>query len=280
MVASESKAKHPFAVDERLIMPETRYEVIDGQVVYVSPALPPHASRHAKLLALLEAYVVDGYDAACDMLTRTSEKGDMAPDGSIYSLAPDPETGGRQLEELAFEVVSTETLGHSGIKAARLSERGVRRVFAVDVERKRALEWSTETQGWQILRNDDCIDDPTLVTPLPIAALVGAADEDDAVVKAMVAKNNPVIVALAAENEARGRAEGEARGRAEGEARGRAEGEARGRAETLVVLLRARGFEPTPEVLARIDACRDSAALDGWVRRAATAASLVAVFED
>ena len=27
-----------FAVDERLIMPETRYEVIDGHVVHVSPA--------------------------------------------------------------------------------------------------------------------------------------------------------------------------------------------------------------------------------------------------
>ena len=44
------------------------------------------------------------------MLTRTSEKGDMAPDASVHPAAPDPRTGGRQLEDLAFEVVSTERL--------------------------------------------------------------------------------------------------------------------------------------------------------------------------
>ena len=82
-----------FDVDERLVMPETRFEIIDGEVIYVSPADPPHATRHSKLSALLEAYAAPGYEAASDMLTRTSEKGDMAPDGSVYPLAPDPNTG-------------------------------------------------------------------------------------------------------------------------------------------------------------------------------------------
>src|SRR5687767_7504511 len=105
------------AVDERLVMPETRHEVVDGQVVYVSPADQEHASRHSKVNALLEAFVAPGYDVASDMLTRTSLLGDMAPDASIYPVAPDPETGGRQLEELAFEVVATERIGTCGTKA-------------------------------------------------------------------------------------------------------------------------------------------------------------------
>ena len=264
MVASDNKAKHPFAVDERLIMPETRYEVIDGHVVHVSPAPRALASRRAKLSALLEAYVTDGYDTACDMLTRTSEFGDMAFDGSIYAVAPDPETGGRRLEELAFEVVSTDTLAHAGVKAARLRARGARRVFAIDAEDKRALEWSSEAEVWQLLRNDDAIDDPTLVAPLPVAALVGKVPVDDAIVRALIAKKNPVLLAAIAE----------------ANALACAEGYTRGIAQALTSFLHARGFELTPDVVERIDACRDRALLERWVRRAVTATSLTSVFDD
>src|SRR4051812_26051938 len=126
-------------VDERLVMPETRYEIIDGKVTYVPPADEAHGTRHSKISAILEAYAADGYDVASDMLTRTSTKGDMAPDASVFPVARDPETGGRQLDELVFEVVSTERLSHAGKKARSLAARGVRRVFAIDVERRRAL---------------------------------------------------------------------------------------------------------------------------------------------
>jgi hypothetical protein len=82
-------------VDERLVMPESGYEVVDGQVVRVSPADPPHASRHSKVSALLEAYVVPGYDAA-----RTSALGDMAPPRATVaagsSAIPEPASVGRR----------------------------------------------------------------------------------------------------------------------------------------------------------------------------------------
>ena len=121
-------------------MPETRYEAIDGKIAYVCPSDEPHGTYHSRIAALLEAHVVAAYRVAVDMLTRTSEKNDMAPDASVFPAARDPETGGRRLEELAFEVVSTESLSHAGKKARALAERGVRRVFAVDVERRRALQ--------------------------------------------------------------------------------------------------------------------------------------------
>ena len=67
---------------------------------------------------------------------------------------------------------------------------------------------------------------------------------------------------------------GEAKGRAEGWAEGEAKGEAKGRAEALLALLRARGLTVPQEVCAQIRACMDIDVLDGWITRAATAASV------
>jgi Uma2 family endonuclease len=259
-------------VDERLIMPESRYEVIDGGVVYVAPSDPPHASRHSKLSALLEAHAADAYDVACDMLTRTSERDDFAPDASVYPSAPHPETGGRQLEELAFEVVSTQSLSAAATKARKLLARGVRRVFALDVERKRALELSRQTGTWEILGPDAELDDPCLAAPIPVAALAGAAKVDDAMARALLRKNNPVLAeALRARTEEgrdRGRAEGRRRGEAEGRRRGEAEGRAAGKAQAVLAVLRGRGLEVSDVQARRILSERDEAVLDAWLSRA------------
>ena len=40
-------------VDARLVMPETRFEIIDGNVEEVAPADEAHGTRHSKLSALL-----------------------------------------------------------------------------------------------------------------------------------------------------------------------------------------------------------------------------------
>ncbi len=262
--SSHGPVERSFDVDERLVMPETRFEVIDGEVVYVSPADPPHATRHSKLSALLEAFVAAGYEAASDMLTRTSEKGDMAPDGSVYPSAPDPRTGGRQIEQLAFEVVSTEALGHSAKKAAALASRGVRRVFALDVERRRALEWSVPTGAWQIMARDAVIDDPAFVLPLPVHDLVSAAKADDAVARALLAKQNPVLMDALAE----ARFDARALGRVEGSVEGKAEG----KAEAILAVLAARRLRVDAGTAARIRALRDPADLERWLALAATCA--------
>jgi Uma2 family endonuclease len=87
-------------VDERLVAPESRFEIWDGRVEYVAPADEPHGTRHSKISALLEAHVGSDYEVASDMLTRTSAVDDIVPDASVFPLARDPETGQRQLEEL------------------------------------------------------------------------------------------------------------------------------------------------------------------------------------
>src|SRR5688500_10188385 len=158
-----SRAGRPLPpVDENLAPPETRYEVMDGELVYVSPALDPHGTRHSKISALVEAHAGAAFDVASDMLTRVSEDSDVAPDVSVFPVGPDPVTGGRQLEHLAFEVVSKQSLGYVCRKASKLAARGVRRVFALYVERRRELVWSAADAAWRDHDSDDQIDVPAL----------------------------------------------------------------------------------------------------------------------
>ena len=250
------------AVDERLVAPESGYEIDDGKLVRVPPALEPHGNRHAKVSALLEAHVAEDFDVAIDMLTRTSRIDDFAPDASVYPKARDPQTGGRQLEHLSFEIVSTETLGHAGKKAAKLYARGVRRLFAIDIEHVRVLEWSGTLGTWALLDAGSSIEDLVFAVPLPVDALVRAAKADDAVAKALLAKRNPVLVAAVAE----------------GRAEGLTDGLARGRAEAIVRVLEHRGFQLTPEQRGRILHERDVATLDAWLERAVTCTRVVELF--
>lgn len=244
-------------MDERLVMPETRFEIIDGEVVYVAPADEPHGTVHASLSAVLKAHAAPGYETAVDMLTRTSEKGDMAPDASVFPVERDPETGGRKIEQLAFEVVSTERLAHAGRKARALIGRGVRRVFAIDVARRRALEWSRETDAWEMLPTGGSIADVTLVRPLAVAPLVDSALADDAIAKALLAKKNPVIEEALAE----------------AEQRGKERGVLRGKAVALSAILSARGLVVTPSMIERIHGAADGE-LDAWLARALTCSSV------
>src|SRR3954470_11817424 len=121
-------------LDDRLVTPGTRYEMLDGELIYVPPADGPHATRHSAVLVLLQAHVALGFTVACDLLTRITKVDDFAPDASVSPSARHPVTGGRQLMELAFEIVATETMNHAGKKAGKLAARGVRRVFAINVE--------------------------------------------------------------------------------------------------------------------------------------------------
>ncbi len=281
------------AVDARLVVPETRYEIVDGGLVHVSPADEAHGTQHSKISALVEAHVAADFDVASDMLTRTSRTSDIAPDVSVFPRARDPRTGGRRLEHLAFEVVSTETLRHAGRKARRLAARGVRRVFAIDVEHGRALEWSRARAAWRVLGRNAHIKDRALAVPLPVRALVSAAKADDAVARALIAKRNPVMKAVRsqgrrqglaegrrrglAEGERRGLAEGERRGLAEGERRGLAEGERRGLAEALLAVLTRRGVALTIADRARILGEQDLDRLQRWIARAAVCVDLAEV---
>jgi Uma2 family endonuclease len=274
------------AVDERLVVPGARYEVLDAEVVYVPPADEPHGSLHADLAALVLAHRREGYSVAVDMLTRTSKIDDIAPDVSVYPTARDPRTGGRQLEEIAFEIASTESLSHAQKKATKLSGRGVRRIFVIDVEQARVHDCSVaDRTAWIELGPGAELVDPAFATPLPIAAIIDAARRDAAIVRAFRVKRHPEFAEERAEGHAEGRAEGRAEGlaeghaeglaegHAEGHAEGRAEGYVKGRAESVVCLLAARGIAISEAQRVAILAERSLDRLSRWLAAAVTCTS-------
>ncbi len=220
------------------------------------PSSPPHARQHIRLAFVLEAHVAEEYLGAVEMLTRTGRRTDFAPDASVYPKAPDPKTGERRLEELAFEVCSEQSLEVPTTKARALTGRGVRRVFCIvvggapDQRRRRSLkesyllEWSRPTNGWSPVPADAVINDPCLDPPLPVKGLLRAAESDDVVAQALRARGNPVF-----EEE-------------------RAKGEAKGLARAALMVLEGRGITVSDEARQRILECRDMEQLERWTRQA------------
>jgi hypothetical protein len=92
-------------------------------------------------------------------------------------------------------------------------------VFAIDIERSRALEWSAALDTWSVLDAADHIDDPALAVPLPIDSLIRSAKADDAVARALLVKRNPVLEAARATDRAEGKQEGFVEGKQESRSR-------------------------------------------------------------
>jgi Uma2 family endonuclease len=263
-------------VDERLVAPQTPYEMVDGELVYVPPSHPSHGERQVTASALIEACVRPEFVVATEVLMRTSRTTDIAPDISVYPRARDPATGRQRVSELAFEIVSTQSLASAADKARRLSARGVRRVFAIDVVGNRAMEWSGGLEAWRRLDIAACIEDPVLAVGLAIEPLVKAAIIDDAIARALIAKNNPVIAAEKASSWQRGHEEGRAEGRAEG----RREAALESSRSALLQLLAERGIPLDLTDRARIMEQRDLQQLEQWFARAVHCASIAEVLAD
>jgi len=244
------------AVDDHLVEPEvTRDEIIGGRRMVASPAEMPHAIRHTDLDYLIRAHVAPGYTTAADLITRFDEDSDFASDVAVLRNGIDPETGSRYLEEIAFEVVSGQNRSIVGEKAVRMHRRGVRRIFTVWLKKQQVCEWSPESRNWRPLDAEAQIEDPCLVKPMAVAALLDAAAlADDAVVEALVAKDNPAIRKREAAAEARGRAAG--------------------LATALLGLLDERGVAVSTGQRQEILGCHDPERLNRWLRRAVRASSV------
>ena len=275
------------AVDERLVAPEAHAEIVGGVVYQMMGANPPHATQHLQIARIFGDCLAPGYEAAVDMLTRATKKTDAAPDVSVFPEGPDVVTGGRKLEEIAFEVLDTETLDHVTRKTRRLARRGVRRIFALRVTDHAVFEWQHARREWEELAAESEIRDRCFVVPIPVRAFVRRVLAHETVARALLATGNPVIIA--AVNAAReqglrdGRTEGLRDGRTEGLRDGHAEGLRdgelkRARASVLLVLT-ARGMVPTDAQRERTESCTDLDTLTTWLERAVVAASPDGVFE-
>lgn len=219
--------QHP-RLDEHLVEGETREEILRGERIYAAPAREPHAERHFELDYVIRAHVKDEYIGASDMLTRAGPGSEFATDTAVRKRGIDPETNTRYLEELAFEVVSTQSMREMIMRAEDLSTRGVRRLLAifvgVGVARNEVCEWSVAEHRFVTLSLDDSLIDPTLARPIPIRALLDAALADDAVVDALDSKGNRRLRALMTREHERGLEQGMTNGLEQGMNKGLMEG--------------------------------------------------------
>jgi hypothetical protein len=250
-------------IDERLVVPETHTQVIDGVELRTMGANPPHSTRHFEATHVFGGVLADGYEGAVDMLTRTDANTDAAPDISVFQSGSDPSTGGRKLEEIAFEVLDTERLSHASAKVTKLAARGVRRLFAIRVASKQVYEWSAEHGDWTELALDAQIVDRCFRVPVPVAAFVERLVADDTVADALLKKKNRVI-ARALEDE-----------RKRGLRDGRSDGLRTARA-MLLALLEAR-HTVTDAQRAAVNTCESLDALQQWTLRVVAGEDVVAV---
>ncbi len=289
-----ARAPSSFGLDDHLVEPEvTRDEVVRGERVVAMPSLPEHGDRHFELDYVLGAHIKRTYVGSTDLLTRFSEGSNFASDTCIRKTGTNPKTGERYLEEVAFEVVHKQTMKDIEVRAEDMTARGVRRFFAIFVKKGQVAEWSAKRGELVTLDLDGEIADRAFATPVRVRELLDAAEADNGVARALLAKNNPVLHAERErmreqglqEGVAKGLQEGVAKGLQEGVAKGLQEGVAKGlqeglleaKASAVIAVLEARGLHPTPEICAKIRACTDARKLDDWLRKAATATSADAV---
>jgi len=240
----------------------TRDEIIAGRRVVAFPAEAPHGDKQVDLDSLLRFHVAPGYIASADLITRFAVDSDFASDSCVRREGIDPATGRRYLEEIAFEVVSTQTERKVVEKAEVMHRRGVRRIFGIWVKgRRRVCEWSAESRSWRLLDEGSHIEDPCLATPLPVKALLDAALVPRAVVRALEIQGEPAIQEL----------------KAAAEARGEARAKARGIAGSILDVLEARGVAVSPAQREEILGCADVDRSKRRLRRAAVATSAAEV---
>jgi len=234
-------------VDDHLVEPEvTRDEILNGRRVVSMPAERPHAIKQASLDTLLANHAAPGYSVATDLITRYAVNSDFASDSCVVKDGIDPATGRRYLEEMAFEVVSTQTDRKVAEKAEVMHRRGVRRIFAIWVKgRPRVGEWSAESGSWRLLDGESHIEDPCLGAPLPVRALLDATLVRRAVVQALESQGEPAIQEL----------------------------KAAVKAESVLKVLEGRGIAVSSEQREEILGCTDMERLDRWLLRAGVATS-------
>ena len=256
-------------VSDYTVEPESGQEMFDGEVREASPAGPKHSRQHHQVECVIGAYLAPGHGADIDLLTRQALPHNFASDTSIRRNGIDPETGDRYLEELAFEIQSTQSSEDLEERARIMAARGVRRIFAIPVRGDDAgseiiagplAEWMSAEGRWRTYRDDEVISDPCLFEPLPVRALLDAVEADNAVVRAYLHKGHPVVLEYGDTREAKG--------------------EAKAAREHIELIMQWRGVAMDADAHARIAACTDRAVLKRWVERALHVASASELFDD
>lgn len=261
------------APDDRLAIPEAGEEYIDGERFEVMAGDAAHADPQCDLAYVVRACVAKGYIASTELLTRTDVGSDFATDICVRREGTDPETGGRYVEEVSFEVANSQTRrDFERVRIPKLLAAGVRRIIVLLVPEGDVIEWSVEDNDWKGWTPDTSIRDRVFKKPLHVKALLDAAASDKLVAEALLAKREPHLMSVLKRRESRGKTRGEAQGVLKGIAIGLA--------ESILMTYDERGIRLDEENRQAIMECEDTDLLRLLLRKAVVAPSAADVLAD
>lgn len=156
-------------VDDHIVTPETREEMLRGVPMFQPYADAPHADLHARLSMLIAHHVAPGYVASTGLLTRFAADSDFGTSVCVRKAGIDTTTGARHLEELVFEIVSERPPEEVTMRAEVMAARGVRRLIAIFVNDSTVGQWDRDTGRYEPW--DASLADPTLLRAIPLRVL-------------------------------------------------------------------------------------------------------------
>ncbi|TKB77979.1 MAG: Uma2 family endonuclease [Nitrospira sp.] len=153
-------ARHRFSVEEYhrmaqagIFSEDDRVELIEGEVVAMSPIGSRHAACVKRLLRLFDRSVGDRAIVSVQDPIRLSERSEPQPD--LMLLKPRSDFYGQAHPGpadvlLLIEVAETSADSDRGVKLALYARAGISEVWLVDLERERVeLYWNPAPGGYQ-----------------------------------------------------------------------------------------------------------------------------------
>jgi Uma2 family endonuclease len=140
MLPAEIK-RHRFTVDEYhdmaatgLLTEDDRVELIDGEIVEMSPIGWRHANCVTALTMLLARFALDRYAVSVQNPVTIGEYGELQPDLTLLERTPHRRLPGPDDVALAVEVSDSTLSYDKNIKLPRYAQSGVPEVWIVDLE--------------------------------------------------------------------------------------------------------------------------------------------------
>ncbi len=152
-----------------------RYELLDGELIEMSPQGPLHRRLETELANWIMRRLPDDLKAAANGPIRLGEHDEPEPDLFLFPAMLDVNAVRGADAELVIEVANTSLRRDRGLKADIYAAQGVRRYWVVDVANR--ITWVHSLAGGTYppataVRFDQPLEVPGLAKPLVIADIL------------------------------------------------------------------------------------------------------------
>jgi Uma2 family endonuclease len=152
--------RHRFTVEEYhkmaevgLLSEDDRVELIDGEIVEMTPIGWRHARCVSRLTMLLARFAGDRYVVSVQNPLTISEHGEPQPDLVLHAEPPPGRLPAPEDVLLVVEVSDTTLSYDRDVKLPRYAQAGIPEVWIVDLESRRIESHSTPSaEGYRVSR--------------------------------------------------------------------------------------------------------------------------------